>query len=36
MLTKDEEKMFLMRDKEYGDDPENYYEVMIVIDFGKW
>ena len=36
MLIKDVEKMLLIGDKGYGDDPNTFDEVMSDIDFEKW
>ena len=36
MITKDVEKIFLMRDREHGDDSKIYNEMISDIDFEKW
>ena len=36
MLKEDVEEVFLMRDRDHGDDPSTFDEVMSDIDFEKW
>ena len=36
ILAKDIEKIFLIGDKDHGDDPKTYDEVMSDIYFKKW
>ena len=36
MLMEEVKKIFLMKDKGHGDDPNTFNEVMSDIDFEKW
>ena len=36
LLTEKVEKMFLMKDKDHGDDSNTFNEVMFDINFEKW
>ena len=36
MLTEEVKKIFFIGDKDYGDDPNTFDEVMTDIDFKKW
>ena len=36
MLMEEVKKIFLMKDKKYGDDPNTFDEMMSDINFEKW
>ena len=36
MLTEEVKKIFLMKDKDHGDDPNTFDEMMSDINFKKW
>ena len=36
ILTEEVKELFLMRDKDHGDDPNTFDEMMSDINFEKW